>query len=576
MLVSEREAVPERDVTGEELKVGIFVCSCGTNIGSVVNVPEVVEYSLELGAVTYVEEQLYSCSADSVRQMADVVAERGLNRVIVAACTPRTHEPLFREPLKQAGLNPYLFEMANIREHCSWVHSRDKEAATEKAKDLVRMAVAKARLLQPRESVMVPVTRSALVVGGGVAGMTCALGLADQGFDTHLVEKTAALGGVANRLYRTLGGDDVQSFVSGLVARVRDHDKIALYTSAEVVEVSGFVGNFSTRVRLLESDETREILHGVTVIATGGEEVKHQEYLYGDDPRVMTLMEMEEVLVKGDKNISWSSVVLVGCVGSREPSRPYCSRICCGDMVKTALRLKEIDPAIDVYVLYRDIRTYAFDELYYRRAAELGVQFVRFDLEDKPTVEIAGDRLKVTVTDRVLGKRIEIGADVAGLAMGVAPSPDNMKLSRTFRVPLNEDGFFSEAHLKLRPVDFAAEGVFLCGLAHSPKSISESISQARAAVARATTILCRDYIEAAGVVGQVDMSRCIGCGICEALCPFDAAIVGPGKDGLRATINPASCKACGICSARCPARAITIHGFSDEQVMSQVAALAGR
>jgi heterodisulfide reductase subunit A len=575
MLASGKELVPEKDVTGEDLKIGVFVCHCGTNIGSVIDVPEVAEYTRGLGGVAHVEEQLYSCAADSVKQIVDVIADKGLNRVILAACTPRTHEPLFRDTLKQAGLNPYLFEMANIREHCAWVHSWEKGAATEKARDLVRMATAKASLLQSREPVMVPVNPSALVVGGGVAGMTCALNLAEQGHAVHLVERTPVLGGVAGRIQTTMGGDDVRSFVKSLVGRVESHSNIDIHTQAEVAELSGFVGNFNTKIVLKETGDILDIQNGVAIIATGGEEVKHLEYLYGDDPRVMTLMEMEDALTKDDWSGDWGSTVLIGCVGSRETYRPYCSRICCADMVKSALMLKKANPDADVYVLYRDIRTYAFDELSYKKAAELGVRFVRFDVEDKPVVEVLEEGLKVMVTDKVLGERLAIPADVVGLAVGIAPSADSRKLSQLFKVPLNEDGFFLEAHLKLRPVDFAAEGIFLCGLAHSPKSISESISQARAAAARAGIILSKEHIEASGVVGQVDADICIGCGICEVLCPFEAVELTSAEGKVRASISPASCKACGICAVRCPARAITIHGFSDEQIMSQVAALAG-
>ncbi|MFC1919725.1 FAD-dependent oxidoreductase [Chloroflexota bacterium] len=574
MLVSEKESVPERNTSGENPKVGVFVCRCGTNIGSVVNVPEIVDYSRNLDDVTYVEEQLYSCASDAVKRLSEVIAEKDLNRVIVAACTPRTHEPLFRETLKQAGLNPYLFEMANIREHCSWVHSWDRDAATEKAKDLVRMAAAKARLLQPRESVLIPVNQSALVVGGGIAGMTSALSLAEQGYGVHLVEKSNTLGGVANRIHETIGGDDVRELIRKLLVRVQNHSKIALYTQAEVEKVSGFVGNFSTRISLNLIGKTREILHGVAIIAIGGEEVKHSEYLYGEDSRVMTLIELEDELAKGEKGSELNSVVLVGCVGSREQYRPYCSRVCCGDMVKTAIKLKKDNTSTDVYVLYRDIRTYAFDEMHYRAAAELGVRFVRFDLDEKPVVEAVEGELRITVTDKVLDKRIAISADIVGLATGVASSRDSGKVSQLFKVPLNEDGFFVEAHLKLRPVDFAADGVFLCGLAHSPKSIDESISQAQAAAARAATVLSHEYIEASGIVGQVDADRCIGCGICESLCPFEAVELTCIQGKTRASITPASCKACGICAARCPTRAIVIHGFSDEQVMGQVAALA--
>lgn len=568
------EAVPERDVSAEGLKIGIFVCRCGTNIGSVVNVPEVVEYARGLGAVAYVEEDMYSCSVDAIRRLTETIAREGLNRVIVAACTPRTHEPLFRETLRQAGLNPYMFEMANIREHCSWVHSFDKEAATAKAKDLVRMATAKARLLQPLKPVIISLDHAALVVGGGVSGMTCALSLAKQGYLVHLVEKSDSLGGMADRVHGTVAGDDVRPFLAELVGKVSSHPNITVHLGAEAVESTGYVGNFSTRVAFKAIGETQDIKHGVTVLAVGGAEVKPEEHLYRENPGSMTMLEMEEVLSRG-RVPEWNSVVMIGCVGSREPGRPYCSRVCCGDMVKTALKLKESRPEAEVYILYRDIRTYGFSELQYRRAAELGVRFLRFDLEDKPQVEAAPEGLRVTVKDKVLGAPMVIMADAVGLATGIAPCHDADNLSRLFKVPLNEDRFFLEAHLKLRPVEFAAEGVLLCGVAHSPKSIEESISQALAASARAGAILSRESIESPAIIGAVDAERCIGCGVCQAVCPFDAVVINGPSGQAKAEIIAASCKGCGLCSARCPRRAVTINCFSDDQVMCQVAAAVG-
>ena len=574
MMTSGTQTVAERDLAGEELRLGVFVCRCGTNIGSVVNVPEVVNFGSGLKGVAYVQEDAYSCGVDAIKRMADTIVEKKLNRVILAACTPRTHEPLFRETLKRAGLNPYLFEMANIREHCSWVHAQDKEAATAKAKDLVRMAVAKSRLLQPLKPVIVSLNHSAVVVGGGVSGMTCALSLAEQGYGVHLVEKTSSLGGLAARVQTTQTGQEVSGFLKELMDKVQDHPLVHLHLEAEVSQTTGYVGNFNTKLALSDG-RTEAIQHGVVVLATGGEEVKPTEYLYGRDNRVMTLLEMEAALAGGDPASGWQSAVIIGCVGSREPSRPYCSRVCCGQMVKCALRMKQARPDMDVYVLHRDIRTYGFSELLYKKAAEQGVRFVRFDLEDKPVVEETEGGLKVTVTDKVLGQRLEIPADVVGLAVGAAPSASRESMSKLFKVPVNEDGFFLEAHLKLRPVEFAVEGVFLCGLAHSPKSIEECVSQAQAAAARAGAILAREFIEAPGVIGVVDARECIGCGVCRDVCPFEAAVLNPTEDGLKAEIIPASCKGCGHCAARCPKRAITINCFSDEQILTQVAAAAG-
>lgn len=570
MLTVGARTAEERNVSGEELRVGVFVCRCGTNIGSVVNVPELVNFGGGLKGVVYTQEDTYSCGVDAIKRMAETIKDKKLNRVVLAACTPRTHEPLFRETLKRAGLNPYLFEMTNIREQCSWVHSQDKEAATGKAMDLVRMAVAKSGLLEPLKPVIVSLEHSALVIGGGVSGMTCALSLAEQGHRVYLVEKAPVLGGMANRVKTTQDGQDVAPFLHGLSQKVQAHPLIKLYLGAEVEETAGYVGNFTSRL----SGPRVTIRSGVVVAASGGEEVRPAEYLYGASERVMTLLEMEDAISKGSA-ATWGSVVLVGCVGSREPGRPYCSRICCGQMVKCALKMKHSRPDMDISVLHRDIRTYGFSELIYRKAAEQGVRFIRFDLDDKPVVAETGNGVTVTVMDKVLGQRLEIPADAVGLAAGVSPSRDGERLSKMLKVPLNEDGFFLEGHLKLRPVEFAAEGIFLCGLAHSPKSIDESISQAQAAAARAGAILAHAQIEAPGIVGSVDVAQCIGCGVCRDICPFEAAILNETDEGLKAEIISASCKGCGQCAVRCPRRAITINCFSDEQVMSQVAA-AGR
>ncbi|MBI2859513.1 MAG: CoB--CoM heterodisulfide reductase iron-sulfur subunit A family protein [Chloroflexi bacterium] len=566
--------VSGRPSPDEDLRIGLFVCRCGANIGSVVNVPEVVDFGAGLRGVVYTQEDTYSCGVDAIRRMAETIKEKNLNRVVLAACTPRTHEPLFKETLKRAGLNPYLFEMANIREQCSWVHSQDKELATEKARDLVRMAVAKSALLRPLDPVVVPVEQSAMVIGGGIAGMTAALSIAEQGYPVHLVEKSGRLGGLARRIKTTQEGIDVATFVDDLVQRVGRHPRISTYLDAAIGEFSGYVGNFTSRLEVAGKSEKPVVRHGVAIVATGGAEVATSEHSYGRDGRIMTLLEMEARLASTGAT-GWRSAVFIGCVGSRDPGRTYCSRVCCGQMVKCAVKMKQAHPETDVHVIYRDIRTYGFSELLYRKAAELGVRFIRYDREHEPTVSSDGGSLKVRVADTVLHKDIEIPADVIGLAVGVDPAPGSEDLSRMLKVPLNEQGFFLEAHLKLKPVEFAAEGIFLCGMAHSPKSIDECISQARAAAARAGVILAHDKIEAPGVIASVDVSKCIGCGVCRDICPFEAAVLGETAEGGRAEIVAASCKGCGQCAARCPTRAITINCFSDDQVLSQVAAAVG-
>ena len=575
-LVEEKEYPPERDVSGEEPRVGVFVCRCGTNIARTVDVPSVVEYSKALDGVVHAEETIFSCSADSVRHIAETIEEKGLNRVVVAACTPRTHEPLFQETLREAGLNRYLLEMANIREQCSWVHARERDAAIQKANELVRMAVAKVRIRQPVERLLSPVTPTGLVVGGGISGMVSALSLAQQGFEVHLVEKAANLGGIANRIHFTLEGGDIHAYLEDLVDRVRRNPLIHVYTGADIVDVSGYVGNFTTRIN---NHSVEEIRHGITIIATGGEEYRPAEYLYRQDPRVLTLLELEEEIATGNDNITGcQSLVMIQCVGSREEERPYCSRVCCAQAIKCALKLKEINPGMEIYILYRDMMTYGFKEDYYTEAAKQGVKFIRYDSDGKPEVEVIGQdtesRLRVTVTDLILDERLAMDADVVALGVATVAPSDNEGLSHLFKVPLNQDRFFLEAHIKLRPVDFSTDGVFLCGLAHSPKFIDESISQADAAASRAATILSRREIEVPGITGQVDWDKCIGCGLCESLCPFEAIELKSVEGEDKAEIIAASCKGCGLCAPRCPKGAIRMGCFTDEQILAQVAALA--
>jgi len=575
-LLKEKEYPPERDVDQDRPKIGVFVCHCGTNIARSVNVPSVTSYAAELDDVVHVEENLFSCSADSTRHIAEVITEQGLNRVVVAACTPRTHEPLFQETLREAGLNPYLFEMANIREHCSWVHMRNKDNATQKAKELVRMAVAKARLLKPIKQISLPLNHRGLVVGGGISGMVAALSLAEQGFEVFLVENGPQLGGIAGRIYYTLEGGDVQDYLGNLVHQVYEHHLIHIYTNADILEVSGYVGNFATQIRIRE--EIREIRHGIAIIATGGEEYKPTEYLYGQDPRVLTLLELEQEIAHGSQEVrSCRSLVIIGCVGSRNGERPYCSRVCCGQAIKCALKLRQINPEAQIFFLHRDIRTYGLKEDYYREASNQWVKFIRYDPQDQPEVEILREQgdsiLRVTVADVLLGQRLTIDADILALGVAVIPSAGNKKLSQLFKVPLNQDGFFLEAHMKLRPVDFATEGIFMCGLAHSPKFIEESIAQAQAAASRAVAILSQRELKLAGITAYIDWDKCIGCGLCQSLCPFKAIELKAVEQEVKAEIITASCKGCGLCCTHCPRRAITISGFTDEQIISQICAL---
>jgi len=572
-LSREREYPPERDVSGEEPRVGVFVCHCGANIGRVVDVPSVVEYASTLPNVVHAQEDIFTCSTDAAQRIADAIREKGLNRVVVAACTPRTHEPLFRDTLREGGINPYYFEFANIREHCSWVHSREKEAATQKAKDIVRMSVARVALLQPLQEFELPVDKRGLVVGGGIAGMTSALSLANQGFEVYLVEKDKDLGGIARRIHYTLDGMDVQAYLSDIIGKVYQHPLIHKYTDATITEASGYVGNFITKVK--SEGRVKEIHHGITIIATGAEEYKPTEYLYGKDDRVFTLLELEEQIAKGEEKVLNSrSLVMIQCVGCRNEDRNYCSRVCCNNAIACALKLKEINPQMDIYILYRDIRTYGFAEDYYREAANREVKFIRYEPDDKPQVEAVeegGQRiLRVTVTDPILGKRLSIDTDALVLAAAVIPSATSNEISQLFKVPLNPDGFFLEAHVKLRPVDFAADGVFLCGLAHYPKHISESISQAYGAAGRAATILSKDSVTASGAICVVNESKCVGCGQCQSVCKYGAIELYDTPQGKKARVIPVLCKGDGLCNTKCPTGAISAKHYTDEQILAEI------
>ncbi|MDI6710773.1 MAG: CoB--CoM heterodisulfide reductase iron-sulfur subunit A family protein [Bacillota bacterium] len=563
---------PERDVSREEPRIGVFVCHCGLNIGSVVDVPELVRRAAGLPGVVWTEEFLFACSQDSIGRIAERVREQDLNRVVVASCTPRTHAPLFQSGLREAGLNPSLYEHVNLREHVAWVHRQEPERATEKGWDLVRMAVGKARLLKPVTTRFTPVEPRALVVGGGAAGMTAALALADQGFPVTLVERDQLLGGNLLRLARTLAGGDPQALLFDLTARVERHPGIEVLTGSTVDAVGGYTGRFRTLVR--QGDMVREITHGVAILATGAAEYRPRgEYLYGAHPGVITQTELEGRLNAGRVR-GVGRVVMIQCVGSRDGERPYCSRVCCGQAVKNALHLKELSPRIGVVVLYRDMRTYGFQERYYRRAREKGVLFIRYDSDRMPSVAEGGDgKLVVRAYDPVLEAELALDADLVVLGTGVVPRPDAQELARLFRVPLTPEGFFAEAHAKLRPVDFPTEGLYLCGMAHAPKTLSESISQAQAAAMRAVTLLARGELESERNIVTVDPERCTGCGICVPVCPYGAREVDRER-GI-SVVHEVLCRGCGSCVAACPSGACQQQGFEDGQIFAMIDAALG-
>jgi heterodisulfide reductase subunit A len=567
--VTAKEYPPERDVSQEEPRIGVFVCHCGINIGGVVNVPKVVEYAKTLPYVVYAEANVYTCSQDTQKLIKEKIQQNKLNRVIVASCTPRTHESLFKETVQEAGLNPYLFEMTNIRDQCSWVHMHEPKEATEKAKDLVRSIVAKAKLLKPLQKPEISVTPVGLVIGGGVSGMTASLELAKQGFEVHLVEREKELGGHLRTIHYLLDGNDPKKELSTMVKAVMKNEKIHVYLDAEVDNLSGFVGNFKSHIKQKNREE-REVEHGIVIVATGAVEYQPTEFLYGKNPNVMTQHELEEKIADGE--FKAKNVVMIQCVGARNEERPNCARICCGQAIKNALKIKETSPDTEVYVLYKDMRAYGFKEDYYREAATKGVLFVNYEDERKPQVANENGRLKVTFWEPVLKEEVQIEPDLIVLSAATIPNPDNKHVAEMLKVPLTKEGFLLEAHMKLRPVDFATEGVFLCGMVHSPKYIEESIAQACAAAARATTILSKPTIEMEGIIANVNEDLCSGCRICEYLCPY-GAIEMKDKDGKTiAHVIEALCKGCGACGTACPTKAILMGHFTNEEILAQVKA----
>ena len=573
-LSREREYPPERDVSKEEPRIGVFVCHCGANIGRIVNVPDTVEFCKTLPNVVHAQEQLFSCATNSAKEITDMTKEKGLNRVIVAACSPRTLEPLFRDTVREAGINQYYFEMANIREQNSWVHSKEKEEATAKARDIIRMSVARARRLEPLQEFDLPVDKAALVVGGGVAGMNAALSIANQGHEVHLVEKNAELGGMARRIHSTLDGVDVQAYLRDLITRIYKHPLIHVYHSATITDARGYVGNFVTVVK--SERGVSEIKHGAAIIAIGADLYKPAEYLYGQDDRVITHMDLEEGIHNGDDQIAQAkSIVMIQCVGSRNDERNYCSRLCCSESVKNALSLKKKYPEKEVYILYRDMRTYGFNEDYYREASNKDVKFIRYEPEDKPVVEPAESDdgrpvLKVTTTDYILGKKLVLDADIVALAAAIVPSASTDEVAGQFKVQLSPDGFFKEAHVKLRPVEFGTEGVYLCGLAHYPKFIQETVKQSYGAAGRAMTLLSHDVVVASGSVCQVNEKKCIGCSACADACAYGALEIRENKQGKKATINPILCKGDGLCNSKCPTGAIQLKHYTDDEMFAQI------
>ena len=576
-LTQEKSFPEEREIGSEDPRVGVFVCHCGSNIAAVVDVEALADYAQQLPGVVHVERNLFSCSQDTQEQMIQTIKEKGLNRVVVAACTPRTHEPLFRETLKSAGLNEYLVEMANVRNQNSWVHAATPDTATLKAKDLVRMAVARVARQFSLQPISVPIKQKGLVVGGGIAGMTSALNLAEQGFEVHLVEKTQALGGNAIFLGHTWSGEAISARTAKIIEEVAKNEKIILHTGFEVTAAEGFVGNFRSTISTKDG-LTKTIDHGIGIVATGGQPLRPKEYGYGRIPNVVTSLEFDRLFkLKEQHAVKAKSIVFIQCVGSREKERMYCSKVCCTHSVQTAIDLKQEDPNRMIYILYRDMRTYGQREALYKKARELGVIFINYELHGKPEVDVKHKKALIEVWDHVLHRPLAIEADMVVLATAIVANPDSDKLNKLYKVSVDGDGFFQEAHAKLRPVDFATDGMFVAGLAHYPKPVEESVAQALAASARAATLLSRSEVSLDAVKAEPDLDYCDGCALCLDVCPYHAITLveesgDEGRISKYITVNKAQCKGCGLCQGTCPKRGVAVQGFTMEQISAQIEA----
>ncbi len=574
-LIKKEEYIPEKDVKGKMPRIGVFVCHCGLNIGGVIDSKGLAKYAGTLKDVVFATDRLYTCSEDSITAIISAIKEYDLNRVVVAACTPRTHEPLFRDVLRKAGLNKYLFEFANIRDQCTWVHREEPQFAYEKARDLIRMAVAKARLLEPLNTIELPVEKSVLVLGGGVACMTSALELASQKFNVYLIEKDAQLGGNFRNIRYLIDGSNPQEKLNEIIKKINSNSYIKIFLRHRVDSTSGSLGNFETDIISIDNGKKTRIKHGAIVIATGAKEYKPTEYNYGTHKMIVTQLELEKML--SENIFSSKNVVMIQCVGFRDEKHKYCSRICCTEAIKNALFIKEKYPETNVYILYRDIRTYGFKEKYFTKAREKGVVFIRYSTDKRPTVELQNEKIAIRLEDPMLKMPIEIESDLLTLSTGIEPDPENENLAKLLKLPVSSDGFFLEAHMKLRPVDFASDGIFLCGLAHFPKFTDETISQALAASSRASSILSKGTVTLDAAISQVIDEACDGCAYCIDPCPYKALtlIEYIHKGEIKKTVenDVAKCKGCGVCQATCPKKGIRVNNFRLDQLSAMVDAL---
>jgi len=550
----------------EDIRIGVFICHCGTNIGGFLDVPSLVDYTKTLPNVTFATDNLYTCSEVGLSLIKEKIEEYDLNRIVVASCTPRTHEPLFRSTCQEAGLNPYLFEMVNIRDQCSWVHMKETEAATEKAKILIEMGVAKALLLQPLEKFKIDINPTALIIGGGIAGMTAALNLANQEFKVILIEKEPELGGLLRYLYKLYPTHDDASKVLEVRNLVENHQKIKVITSTEPVKIEGFIGNYKVSVK--RRDGIYDIETGIIIVATGAQVLKPEGLFGYNGSTIITQLELEQLLKENKINVK--NIVMIQCVGARNEERRYCSNICCMTALKNAILIKELNPDANINIIFRDIQTQGTTyEEYYRKAREKGITFIRYIPEKLPIVKESN----IEVYNDYLNQDISIPYDMIVLSTPLIANPDSVDLAKMLKVPLEENHFFLEAHVKLRPVDFATDGIYVCGSAHWPADIPEAISQAYAAASRASTIISKDVLEVEGAIAEVDEDLCVGCGICIKICPYNA--ISMDDNGI-AHVTEASCKGCGLCGATCPEKAITNHHFTTKQILAQILASGGK
>ncbi|UCD21835.1 MAG: CoB--CoM heterodisulfide reductase iron-sulfur subunit A family protein [Chloroflexota bacterium] len=555
-----------------KVRIGVFVCHCGRNIGGYVDVPRVVEYASGLPNVVHAEHNLFTCSVEGTSAIKKAVGEHNLNRVVVASCTPMTHEALFRSTCEEVGLNKYLFEMANIRDQCAWVHMECPREATEKAKRLVASAVAKARLLEPLQEIKIEVLRSCLVIGGGIAGMTAALNLADQGFHVDMVEKETELGGNLLTIHKLFPANkNANELITPVIRQVKEHGNISAYLSAKVKAVTGFIGNYD--VTLDHEGEEIKIKAGTILVAIGAEEFKPiGQYGYGEMTGVLTQLELEKQMKEG--KVDGQNIVMINCVGSRTAERSYCSRFCCVVAIKNAALIKESNPAANVWVLNRDLMAYGIDfEDYYRKAQEAGVRFIRYDLARPPQIIGNGHVEGVKVFHQLRQNELELPCDKVVLTTPLVPRSDNDKTSKILKVPLSQEGFFMEAHLKLRPVEFATDGIFVCGSARWPVEVSEATFQGCAAAAKAAIPMRMGYVKPEAITASVDSGHCAGCGICATLCPYNAIELKSENGKRSSSVLTALCKGCGTCAAACPSGAISMDHFRTEQIMAQIEAL---